>query len=360
MSNDEKYGVLLGDLRSALARVKATPGSYEDIVLSRDHVFAKYRPVFSSDRIASLSKEDFTSFLDPNENQHWSGLYRRSKHAVANMDTLRKGLATLLDESRPISLRFPEALNMVEGLGKALATAILTVAYPGVYGVWNNTSETALREAALWPPIEHGEGVGGRYAKVNGLLTRLKSDLGTDFWTLDMLWWNLLSQDDALPVEEPFQKLGAPPSKIAALSEGFSLERQLEEFLLENWDRTPLAKDWEIYGTDEEPEAGNQFPTDVGPVDILAVHRNQPRLLVVELKRNQSSDQTVGQVLRYIGGVKHRLKDLDKEGHSVQGLIIAHKADKRTAYALSSVDHVRMMIYEVEFRLKDLDDSPPT
>ena len=72
--------------------------------------------------------------------------------------------------------------------------------------------------------------------------------------------------------------------------EGFALERQLEEFLLENWDPgTPLAKEWTIFKTPDDPEAGNQFPTDVGRIDILAVHREQPRFLVVELKRNQSS-----------------------------------------------------------------------
>jgi RecB family endonuclease NucS len=53
-----------------------------------------------------------------------------------------------------------------------------------------------------------------------------------------------------------------------------------------------------IYSTSEDPEAGNQFPKDIGPVDILAVHKKQPRFLVVELKRNQTSDQTVGKVLR--------------------------------------------------------------
>lgn len=76
--------------------------------------------------------------------------------------------------------------------------------------------------------------------------------------------------------------------------ESFALERQLEQFLLENWDRTPLAKEWTILKTPDDPEAGNQFPTDVGRIDILAVHKQLSRYLVVELKRNQGTDQTVG------------------------------------------------------------------
>src|SRR5690606_17736731 len=83
----------------------------------------------------------------------------------------------------------------------------------------------------------------------------------------------------------------------------FSLERQLEEFLLENWDRTILGEEWEIYRTPDDPEAGRQYPTDVGRIDILAVHRKEPRFLVVELKRRQGTDETVGQALRYLGWV---------------------------------------------------------
>ena len=176
-----------------------------------------------------------------------------------------------------------------------------------------------------------------RYAKINSLLAQLqRSDLKTDFWTLDALWWFLISPGEAL---NPHVPAGAEtPSQIGG---GFALERQLEEFLLENWDRTPLASEWAIYSTSEDPEAGNQFPTDVGPVDILAVHKTQPRLLVVELKRNQSTHQTVGQVLRYMGWVeKHVAKEM---GKTVEGLIIAREVDKGASYALSLLPHIRMM-----------------
>src|ERR1035441_4990907 len=79
---------------------------------------------------------------------------------------------------------------------------------------------------------------------------------------------------------------------------------RIKNFLLENWDHTDLGNDWAIYSTEDEPEAGNQFPTDVGRVDILAVHKREPKMLVIELKRDQSTDATVGQVLRYIGWVE--------------------------------------------------------
>ena len=58
-----------------------------------------------------------------------------------------------------------------------------------------------------------------------------------------------------------------------------------------------------VFSTPDDPEAGNQYPTDVGRIDVLARHKTQPRFLVIELKRNQSTHQTIGQTLRYVGWV---------------------------------------------------------
>jgi len=333
-----------------MLRIKPGQRTYEEIVATRDQVFARYRPIFSSDHVRSLSKDEYTSFLYFENNGHWSGLYRKGLQAAADMDKLRATLAILLDETEPIENRFRQALDNVKGLGKGTATGILTVAYPDVYGVWNNTSESGLREIGVWPDFDRGEGIGSRYAKVNSLLTRLKTDLGTDFWTLDAVWWSILDPDG-----NANDNIDKPQTIVQAQSEAanrFALERQLENFLLENWERTDLAKEWLIYSTADDPEAGNQFPTDVGPIDILVVHKTEPRMLVIELKRDQSTDTTVGQVLRYIGWVdKHLAKP---EGKSVQGLIISHKLDKTALYALSTLNHVKFMTYEIEFRLNSV------
>jgi hypothetical protein len=349
VASEAEYSKVLGELRSALVRFKPGQKVYDEIVATRDQVFAKYRPIFSPEHVPSLTKEEFTSFLYFENNRHWSGLYRQGLGAAGDIERLRGSLAILLNERRPIRERFPEALSMVSGFGKAIATGILTVAYPEKYGVWNNTSEAGLRQVGLWPNFERGEGVGGRYEQINSLIVRLSSDLGIDLWTLDALWWFLLE-----PERLPQARAEATPDTVRG-GESFALERQLEDFLLENWDRTPLAKEWTIFRTSDDPEAGNQFPTDVGRVDILAVHREQPRFLVVELKRNQSTDQTVGQALRYVGWVK---KHLAKDGQSVEALIIAHKAEKDAQYALSTLPNVSMMTYEVEFRLRKLEPLP--
>jgi len=342
MNAEHQHETVLGNLRAKLVGFKPGNKIFDEIVAPRDEVFAKYRPIFSLEHVPDLTREEFTGFLYFENNRHWSGLHRQGLRAAEDMGRLRESLLILLDETRPLADRFGEAIQMVHGMGKGTATAILTIAYPEQYGVWNNTSETGLRQLDAWPTFEKGANVGARYEKINSLLQRLSSDLDLDLWTLDAAWW-FLAEPEHLPK--------GTEGVVTEMVRRFGLERQLEEFLLENWGHTPLGMEWAIYTTEDDPEAGNQFPTDVGPIDILARHKREPRLLVVELKRNQSSDQTVGQVLRYMGWVSQHLAG---EGDSVEALIIAHRPDKATRYALLMVPGVSMMTYEVDFRLEPL------
>ena len=88
----------------------------------------------------------------------------------------------------------------------------------------------------------------------------------------------------------------------------FALEKHLEEFLVQNWSQTELGKKYNIY--EEEGElVGQQYPTDTGNIDILAISKDKKVLLVVELKKGRASDNVVGQVQRYMGYVKEELEN---------------------------------------------------
>jgi restriction system protein len=91
------------------------------------------------------------------------------------------------------------------------------------------------------------------------------------------------------------------------------------------WSHTELGTDYEIY--EEDGEKAQQYQTDTGPLDILAISKDKKRLLVVELKKGRASDVVVGQTLRYMGFVQEKLAE---EGQSVFGLIIAHEDDKKS------------------------------
>ncbi len=337
------YADALGRLRAAMVEASKNR-SYQEIVNSRDAVLARFNPVFSPEHIPQLEEAEIRAFLRDENNKHWTGLYRQGNSICANMDLLRQALGTLLDEIRPLAQRFDEAVSSVRGLGKAIASAILLVAYPDKYGVWNNVSEVALKRLGIWPDFRRGESAGQRYEQVNALLVRLSKDLGIDLWTLDaLLWYYEFSS------QEPQRFEGETSSEVQpreALS--FSLERHLLEFLRDNWDHIELARDWMIYEEPGDPERGCEYPTDVGRIDILARHRSKPEWLVIELKRNQTADATVGQVLRYMGWVRHHLA---KPGESVRGLIIARQIDQGLLYALSAVPDIELRCYEVTFLL---------
>lgn len=127
----------------------------------------------------------------------------------------------------------------------------------------------------------------------------------------------------------------------------FAMEKHLEDFLVGNWGQTELSREFAIYEEDGEA-VGQQYATDAGPIDILAVSRDRMRLLVVELKRGRASDVVVGQTLRYMGYVKEQIAE---PGQTVEGAIIALEDDRKLRWALAAVPNIRFYRYQVSFRL---------
>jgi restriction system protein len=127
----------------------------------------------------------------------------------------------------------------------------------------------------------------------------------------------------------------------------FAMEKHLEEFLVENWNQTILSKDFSIYEEDGEP-VGQQYATDAGPIDVLAVSKDKKRLLVVELKRGRATDVVVGQVLRYMGFIKEQIAEDDQ---TVEGAIIALEDDQKLRWALLSAPSISFYRYQISFKL---------
>lgn len=132
----------------------------------------------------------------------------------------------------------------------------------------------------------------------------------------------------------------------------FALEKHLEDFLVQNWESISLGRDYDIY-RDENGEIAQQFPTDTGFIDILAISKDRKTLLVVELKKGNASDRTVGQTMRYIGYIKNEIAE---KGQQVRGAIIAASDDRRNNLriqrALEAVDNVDFYRYKVAFEIE--------
>ena len=127
----------------------------------------------------------------------------------------------------------------------------------------------------------------------------------------------------------------------------FALEKHLEDFLIKNWNSTSLGKKYDIYEEDGEI-IGQQYKSDTGYIDILAISKDKKTLLVVELKKGRVSDTVVGQIQRYMGFVK---SELAEDNQDVKGVIIGHDDDLRIHRALSVANNIEFYKYKVNFKL---------
>lgn len=127
----------------------------------------------------------------------------------------------------------------------------------------------------------------------------------------------------------------------------FALEKHLEDFLVQNWAQTDFGKDYDIYEEDGE-KVGQQYPTDTGPMDILAIKKDKTELLVVELKKGRASDGVVGQTLRYMG---YAAQELVEPNQKVRGVIIALEDDQRIRRALAVTPNIDFYRYQISFKL---------
>ena len=332
---------------SGAKRLLSTEGEIKEIADSKGEVLSRFQPIFRKDRLPQLTEQEFSPLLYLENNHHWSGLHRHLPKIRANMPLLREVLEGLLDESKPIVERFNYAVDTVPGMGKAIVTAILQIVFPDEYGVWNNTSEGGLRALKIWPKFDQGKSNGSKYIKINDTLKELSNELEIDLWTLDSLWWEVKSQSEL--ITGPGSGLSSPIVNEFYPSLGFGLERQLKEFMADNWQKLSLNQAWNIYSDKTDDDVGVEYPCDVGSIDILARHKNGKDWLVIELKRNRTNDDTVGQILRYMGWVK---AEMAKQDEKVQGMIIARDANQKLLYALNAAKDVELQLYEIEFRLR--------
>ena len=107
-------------------------------------------------------------------------------------------------------------------------------------------------------------------------------------------------------IERLLKGVGNPHIDPVEDPTAFALEKHLEDFLVQNWNGTELSRDFDIFEEDGE-RVGQQFPTDTGPIDILAMSKDRKTLLVIDLKQGRASDVVIGQLLRYMGFVQKEL-----------------------------------------------------
>jgi hypothetical protein len=103
-------------------------------------------------------------------------------------------------------------------------------------------------------------------------------------------------------------------------------EREIEEYYFHNIGE--LDKNLVVLSN---PMSGRQFPTHIGPIDLLCKDKKTDEYVIVELKRGHTNDEVIGQVLRYMGWV---YINLEKSNKSVRGYVVANEFSENIDYSL--------------------------
>jgi len=126
----------------------------------------------------------------------------------------------------------------------------------------------------------------------------------------------------------------------------FPIESHLRDFLARNLGTIVIESHTLQLYIDENGRDGVEYPTDVGPIDILAIDEHGD-FVVFELKLSKGIDAALGQILRYMGWVNLRLAN----GRKVRGVIVAKSIDEKLKYAASMTPEIALFEYEMQFSI---------
>jgi hypothetical protein len=142
-------------------------------------------------------------------------------------------------------------------------------------------------------------------------------------------------------------------NETEATEASFALEFQLRDFLAQNIGGIDVnGKRLRVY-VDPTGRDGIEYPTAVGPIDILAIDESGA-FFVFELKRARSPDHAMGQLTRYMGWVQQTIG----RDRAVNGVIVAKTISASLRYAVAVVPNVSLFEYIVEFHLKPAHQLP--
>lgn len=152
------------------------------------------------------------------------------------------------------------------------------------------------------------------------------------------------------PETTPISKSETESAKVTTYASEIPirLEKQLEDFLALN---PGLMETGLTLYNDEDGRPGQQYPTDVGVIDLLCC-RPSGEFVVVELKRSRVSDVVVGQTSRYMGWVKQHIAG----DAPVAGLILSHERDESLKYAVLAHQNLTLKYFKVRLELVGEDE----
>ncbi len=125
---------------------------------------------------------------------------------------------------------------------------------------------------------------------------------------------------------EDIKKGFAGTQNIEEIIDDKLYEKEIEEYYFHNIQE--LDERLQVLSN---PISGRQFPTHIGPIDLLCKDTTSDEYVIVELKRGHTNDEVIGQVLRYMGWV---FINLEKSNKKVRGYIVANDFSENIEYSL--------------------------
>jgi endonuclease len=167
-----------------------------------------------------------------------------------------------------------------------------------------------------------------------------------------------IPESDPAPLyKDDIEKQGAPDAETvtaegepleepsAEAAREFAFERDLRNYLVRNLGL--IEPGLRLY--EEEGITGVEFPVGGRFIDILAIDR-EGRYVVVELKVSRGYDRVVGQLLRYMGWIEQNMES----SMPARGIIVANEITSDLKLACSRIPDVRLIEYEIEFKLRPI------
>jgi hypothetical protein len=228
-------------------------------------------------------------------------------------------------------------IDNLKGVGRVFIGKILSIYFPSIFLRVFRHQDNFLKEIySDYEPETFGVEL---YLRNNYLLLDLKnkysSNLSNDEF-VDLLYKIF----EIEPTGKPKPTGDEEEAQIEALE-----VQHYQSLIHRNFERL-FQRKLRYYDKERQDEKNGHFDTqEVGVMDFLTLDQNED-LVVIELKR-KSTDETLGQTLRYMGWVN---KNLCKKNQKVKGIIIAETKDNKLEYALTVTPTVtfRKMTINVE------------
>lgn len=190
-----------------------------------------------------------------------------------------------------------------------------------------------------------------------GLASRMRATEVTGFTCLSSV--NRLSEEAFSRLKEILEDSNRwePISELSDERDADDRQKgpELEEWhapLRESALRKILAEDLELLEPGLQPfnatQGAEEFHAgEAGRIDLFCKDKYE-NPVVIELKRDSTSDKVIGQLARYMGYVAERHL---KRGQHVRGMIVAHDADRHLELAIKSLPNVELKLYDVAVKV---------